>query len=473
MSLALRSRSHRRRTPRYLREKLEEKLLFSCDFRRGTIVPQKGYRFSSVGSFTLDQTDDAVTYIDGSGVMQVAVDNTARIQPNGVLLEPAGENLALRSRDFSVGAVWSVTNITGLKDQTGLDGVVNSASSLLATAGNGTILQTLTEANAEHTFTVDVKRITGTGNIEITDDNGGTWTDIKASLSTTGWYRAEITRTQANPIVGFRIVTSGDKIAVDNAQVEQAAFPSSRIITGAAKVSRVTESAILKYTLPTTASGGALFAETLGAEISSGTLTRGLLYNITADTGGDFYVGSAVGEYFVSDGTETADGNSKVKNVTNAYNSGTGLLPPHATVMAWVRFGFDFDDMPDPTSSGALSVSNSSNSTLKSRLSGGFGRFQSFDATNTADVLLDFAADTLYKLVVQYGYLTSNVLQFRTGIDTGSGISWGTAATYDGSYTIGTDLILAHTPFGPIEIEKVQIYPHILSDAEINALGSP
>ncbi len=238
----------------------------------------------------------------------------------------------------------------------------------------------------------------------------------------------------------------------------------------------VSESAQLSYTLPTTASGGALFAETLGAEINSGTLTLGLLYNITADTGGDFYAGSAVDEYFVSDGTETADGDSKVKNVTNAYDSGTGLLPPHATVMAWVRFGYVNtvqDEAGEGTNSGIVAVTTSRLSLMYNSNTGGTPIIKSFEGTNNPADGLVWAADTLYKLVVQYGYLTSNVLQFRIGIDTGSGISWGTAATYDGAYTTGTDLILAHTPFGPIWIQKWEIYPSILSDEKINALGSP
>ena len=229
----------------------------------------------------------------------------------------------------------------------------------------------------------------------------------------------------------------------------------------------VSESAQLSYTLPTSPTGGALFAETLGAEINSGTLTLGLSYNITADTGGDFYAGSAVGEYFVSDGTETADGDSKVKNVTNAYDSGTGLLPPHATVMVWVRFGFAKTDVS--LDFGILSIRNAANS-LMGPVSGAFHLY-SYDGVTFSSNVYAYVANTLYKIVVQYGYLISNVLQFRVGIDTGSGISWGTAQTYDGAYTTGTDLILAHTPFGPIDIQQLMIFSEILDDTIIDGLG--
>ena len=236
----------------------------------------------------------------------------------------------------------------------------------------------------------------------------------------------------------------------------------------------VSESAQLSYTLPTSPIGGALFAETLGAEIATGTLTLGLLYNITADTGGDFYAGSAVGEYFVSDGTETADGDSKVKNVTNAYDSGTGLLPPHATVMAWVRFGYAWDDAPVNGTHGAVAISNTAASLIWNRnLAGTSGAIRSFDGMTSINQTWNWPAGTLGKLVLKYGYLVDNVLKFGIAIDTGSGIGAFGEATYDGAYTTGTDLILAHTPFGPIWIQKWEIYPSILSDEKINALGSP
>jgi hypothetical protein len=129
----------------------------------------------------------------------------------------------------------------------------------------------------------------------------------------------------------------------------------------------VTESAQLSYTLPTSPTGGELFAETLGSEIATGTCTLGLLYKITATEVDHFYTGCAVDEYFVSDGTETLDANNKVKQVTNAYNSGTGLLPPHGTVMAWVRFGFDEITTSSGNYYGIVSTSNAALSLLSLR----------------------------------------------------------------------------------------------------------
>ncbi len=314
---------------------------------------------------------------------------------------------------------------------------------------------------------------------------------IQTALFTMGVniYRGSITVTRSAGSIIFSIGSGGD-ITINSSGTYYIygipAFTSLSITADSAFIGTVddvsaqehgsvgvTESAKLTYTLPTSPIGGALFAETLGAEISSGTLTLGLSYNITADTGGDFYAGSAVGEYFVSDGTETADGNSKVKNVTNAYNSGTGLLPPHATFIAEVRFGYAESDVPNSTSSGIINVQDATVGFLYGRIDGsGTASVNSQDDSfNTPKKAYNWAADTLYKIVVQYGYLTSNVLQMRIGVDTGSGISWGSAVTYSGTYTTGTDLILAHTPFGPIDIQQLMIFSEILDDTIIDGLG--
>ncbi len=52
-----------------------------------------------------------------------------------------------------------------------------------------------------------------------------------------------------------------------------------------------------------------------GAEEATGTCTLNQLYQITATAEDNFFVGDAVGDYFVSDGTETLGANDKVKKV--------------------------------------------------------------------------------------------------------------------------------------------------------------
>lgn len=153
----------------------------------------------------------------------------------GVRIEEARTNVVLHNRDLT-NAAWTKTNTTAAKDQTGIDGVANSASSLTATAGNGTCLQAITLGSSARYQSAFVKRITGSGTINMTMDNGTTWTAVTVTAS---WTRVEIpTQTLANPTVGFRIVTSGDAIAIDMVQNENGVFATSPIATAGSTVTR-------------------------------------------------------------------------------------------------------------------------------------------------------------------------------------------------------------------------------------------
>ena len=157
------------------------------------------------------------------------------LSPKGLLIEEARTNVALWSRDLT-NAAWTSTNITAAKDQTGLDGVASSASSIVATLANGTCLQAITLVSSARFQTAYVKRITGSGVVNMTTDGGTTW---KAITVTASWTRVSIpTQTLANPSVGFQIVTNGDKIAVDLVQNENGAFATSAIPTTTAAVAR-------------------------------------------------------------------------------------------------------------------------------------------------------------------------------------------------------------------------------------------
>jgi hypothetical protein len=76
-------------------------------------------------------------------------------------------------------------------------------------------LQTITTAAVAACTGFWVKRSVGVGNIYITRDNVS-WTDITSELSTDDFYIAKIENTSVlNPVVGFKIATSGDAIIVD------------------------------------------------------------------------------------------------------------------------------------------------------------------------------------------------------------------------------------------------------------------
>jgi hypothetical protein len=153
----------------------------------------------------------------------------------GLLVEEQRTNVVLHNSDLT-NAAWTATNVTTAKTQTGPDGTANSATLLTATAGNGTVLQAITLASSARFQSAYVKRVTGTGTIEMTMDNGSTWTAVTVTSS---WTRVSIpSATITNPTVGFRIVTSGDEIAVFGVQNETGAFATSVISTAAATVTR-------------------------------------------------------------------------------------------------------------------------------------------------------------------------------------------------------------------------------------------
>lgn len=164
------------------------------------------------------------TYINSAGLLTTVGANTLRIGDMGLTVEPAATNVVLWNRDLT-NAAWTKTNATAAKDQTGIDGAASAASSLTATAGNATCLQAITLASSARWQSAFVKRLTGAGTVEMTTDNGTTWTAVTVTAS---WSRVEIpTQTLANPTVGFRIVTSGDAIAIDYVQNEASAVQAT------------------------------------------------------------------------------------------------------------------------------------------------------------------------------------------------------------------------------------------------------
>lgn len=181
----------------------------------------------------------------------------------GYLAEGARTNEVLWSRDLT-NAAWVKTTATAAKDQTGIDGSANSASSLTATAGNATCLQVITEAAATREFSAFVKRITGTGEIDMTEDGGLTWTNITASINSSTYTRVTIpAQSFLNPSVGFRIVTNGDKIAVDMCQNEAGSFASSPIPTTTVAVTRNADVLTYAFSGNASAAAGSAYAELL------------------------------------------------------------------------------------------------------------------------------------------------------------------------------------------------------------------
>jgi hypothetical protein len=158
---------------------------------------------------------------------------------NGILIEEARTNRLLWNRDATQ-TEWVKTNITAVKDQTGIDGVANAASSLTATDDNGTCIQTITLGAGNRTGSVYLKRLTGTGLIQVTLD-GSTYSTVE--LSDTEWYRIVLSGSVTNPTVGIKIAVDGDAVAMDYGQVEDGLFVTTPILTTTATATRAIDSA--------------------------------------------------------------------------------------------------------------------------------------------------------------------------------------------------------------------------------------
>ncbi len=162
----------------------------------------------------------------------------------GTLTGVTSGAVATISSTSSATVYWTPTNLSATNGELSLTsspgGNTYIPNTLTATSGNGTLLQSVTSASANRTFSVWLKRKTGTGNIDLTVDNGATWT---TQTITSSWARYTITQTSVtNPVIGIRIVTSGDAVYVWGAQLESADFASSYIPTSTASVSRAADS---------------------------------------------------------------------------------------------------------------------------------------------------------------------------------------------------------------------------------------
>ena len=190
------------------------------------------------------------TYFGADGLLKTAAVNEARIQHAagvciGLLVEPAATNNVAHCRDWTQ-AAWTRTNMTATLTATGIDGVANSATRLTATAANATVTQ-VAGGSGLGSFSVFVRRVSGTGTIQLTSNS---FTNVTAITLTSAWQRFTISAPNTSTI-GIRIVTNGDVIEVDFAQKEVGSSidPTTPILTaGAGPVTRAADD--ITYTPP-------------------------------------------------------------------------------------------------------------------------------------------------------------------------------------------------------------------------------
>lgn len=216
--------------------------------------------FTTMGAldsrFTFARSTTA-TYINSSGYVASAAINEARFEFNpttlaatGLLIEDSATNLLNFSETFATtGGTnnnWADTNLT--RTSTNNTSPRNDATALrlTASAANGTIISSAAiGTSAARTLSVWLRRVTGTGNIQFTLDNGSNYT---TQAITAAWVRYTFAVTTANQRVGFRIVTSADAIEIWGAQIEAATYSSSYIPTTTAQVTRAIDTCTMAVT---------------------------------------------------------------------------------------------------------------------------------------------------------------------------------------------------------------------------------
>lgn len=149
----------------------------------------------------------------------------------------------------------------------------------------------------------------------------------------------------------------------------------------------------------------------------------------------------------------------------------TNLFDAEGTMIVWVRFGYDYSDLDSGAANcGILSTADSVITLLFTSTPDVSYFLQSFDGADSTNFATTFSANTWYKLIVKWGYGG----KFRIGMDTGSGISWGTEQNFDGSYDLGTNLRIGYGLFGPMHIRQLMLFRKALTDTMVNHwTGSP
>lgn len=239
--------------------------------------------------------------------------------------------------------------------------------------------------------------------------------------------------------------------------------------------------------------GEAGTGETLGSEIATGTLTVNKQYVITATQADHFYTGCAIGEYWVSDGTETCDVNNKVQDVTAPPSSAAIIYKdPDLTAEGWVlESAFDVNDVTtvdivaasECSAEGSLvgtwtpgvAYGSTSGDSALIALSAAVGLLYqddaglvaSYDATTEASKDINYAANTSYPLAIRWGYLTSGVPQFQVGVEVSGSWTWGTEQDFDGRFASDGILRFFYSNDYPSSIKNIAIIDQVWPQASL------
>jgi len=211
----------------------------------GTIQNVGGgwYRCSCTGLFTAGTfTQFFIGLINTSNALSYTGDGASGILVWGAQLTPGNVLTDYQPTTTTALFGWSKSNVAVAKDQVGIDGATNAATSIAATSNNAVLVQPIVLASGARTSSVYLKRLVGTGAVQVSLD-GTSWSAV--DLSSTEWRRIVLSGTVTNPVVGVRLLTSGDAVAMDYAQVEDGLIATSPILTTTATVTRAADNATM------------------------------------------------------------------------------------------------------------------------------------------------------------------------------------------------------------------------------------
>lgn len=135
----------------------------------------------------------------------------------------AEENLLLQSQELTT-SPWTSVSASAVGSKTAPDGTA-TAIELTSTSTNGRTQQLVTiQSGQQYTFSMFVRRVTGTGNVNlIIADSGGTALFTTTMSLTSDWQRFTVSGAPAVGSISCRVVASvsGDAIEIWGAQLEQ------------------------------------------------------------------------------------------------------------------------------------------------------------------------------------------------------------------------------------------------------------